>query len=134
MEINIDGSCLCRRVRFSLRGRVNEFYTCYCSRCRKETGSAFAASMFAPLDTVAWISGEECVKRYELPGAEHFCLDFCTQCGSTVPYLSRNRQFYIVPAGAMDGDPGILPTHRIHWGDRARWLDVAPRRGTRKCT
>ncbi len=125
MELNIEGSCLCRSVRFAVRGLVNEFYTCYCSRCRKETGSAFATNMFVPLDAVVWISGEDRLKRFELPNTSYFCLDFCTQCGSTVPYLSRNRQGYIIPVGTLDGDPGVQPTHQIYWADRAPWFDAA---------
>ena len=83
MELNIEGSCLCQSVEFTVRGLINEIYTCYCSRCRKETGSAFATNMFVPINAVAWISGEDHIKRFELPDADCFCLDFCTQCGST---------------------------------------------------
>ena len=110
---------------FAVRGLVNEFYICYCSRCRKETGSAFAANMSVPFIAVVWTSGEDRVKRFELPDADYFCLDFCTQCGSTIPYLSRNRQFYIIPVGTLDGDRGVQPTHQIYWADRAPWSDAA---------
>ena len=71
--------------------------------------------MFVPINAVAWISGEDHIKRFELPDADCFCLDFCTQCGSTIPYLSRNRLFYIIPVGTLDGDPGVRPTHQIYW-------------------
>ncbi len=125
MDINVKGSCLCQSVKFTIKGPVQQFYTCHCSRCQKETGSAFAANIFVPLDSVEWISGENSVARFELPEAEHFCLDFCTTCGTRIPYLSRNRQFYIVPAGSLDDDPGIRPAAQIFWIDRAPWMDEA---------
>ena len=125
MGINVKGSCLCNSVQFTISGPVQRFYTCYCSRCQKETGSAFAANLFVSVDSVEWISGKDQVTRFELPEAEHFCLDFCTTCGTRIPYLSRNRQFYIVPAGSLDGDPVERPSARIFWKDRASWLDAA---------
>lgn len=125
MDINARGSCLCRSVKFTVKGSVQRFYTCHCSRCRKETGSAFATNAFVSLDAVEWVSGEDHAARFELPEAEHFCLDFCRTCGSTIPYLSRNRQFYIVPVGSLDVDLGICPTAQIFWADRAPWLEEA---------
>ena len=46
MRINVKGSCLCNSVQFTISDPVQRFYTCYCSRCQKETGSAFAANLF----------------------------------------------------------------------------------------
>ena len=79
--------------------------------------------MVFALDAVTWISGMRACSRFELADAEYFCLDFCNFCGSTVPYLSRNREFYIVPVGSLDWDPALGPTHSIHWAERAKWVD-----------
>ncbi|RPH66319.1 MAG: aldehyde-activating protein, partial [Hyphomicrobiales bacterium] len=41
------GSCLCGDVRFEIAGDFEKFYLCHCSRCRKDTGSAHGANLFA---------------------------------------------------------------------------------------
>ena len=123
MIIDVNGSCLCESVTFSIKGEVTDFYLCHCKRCQKETGTAFSTSLFVPLNAIAWRSGNEIVKRFELPKTEFFCLDFCTNCGSVVPYLSRNRKFYIVPVGIIDGNLELAPLKQLFWKERASWYD-----------
>jgi len=123
MQIDTRGSCLCGSVTFNVSGVVTDCYICHCTRCRKETGSAFATSIFVPLQAVLWLSGRQLTRRYELPDSDYFCLDFCGRCGSVVPYRSRDQTFYIVPAGCLDGDIVIAPVKQIYFDDRAKWYD-----------
>lgn len=125
MQIDTEGSCLCESVTFSIVGEVSDFYLCHCKRCQKETGSAFSTSFFVPLSAVIWRSGAKTVRRFELPKAKYFCLDFCTSCGSVVPYLSRNREFYIVPVGMLDDTFEFAPVKQLFWEERASWYDEA---------
>ncbi|MFT6655758.1 MAG: hypothetical protein ACJAWI_002533, partial [Marinomonas primoryensis] len=53
------GSCLCGAVKFELKGEFKKFFLCHCSRCRKTSGSAHCASLFAPGAALRWLSGEE---------------------------------------------------------------------------
>ena len=117
----IGGSCLCGQVRFQVHGPYLAFHLCHCSRCRKETGSAHAANLFTAAGNIEWLEGESLVKRFDLPDAERFARAFCTECGGPVPYTSRDGRFLIVPAGSLDGDPGVRPDDNIFWRDRAPW-------------
>jgi len=85
------------------------------------TGSAHAANIFLKADGFRWTKGEGLVGRYELPEAEHYCTGFCTVCGSTLPWVSRNGKYVLVPAGTLDDDPGVRPTRNVFWGSRAPW-------------
>ena len=49
----------------------------------------------------------------------HFCTGFCARCGSNLPWLTRTGRLFIVPAGALDTDPGIRPTRVVHMASRA---------------
>src|SRR5207237_524121 len=97
------------------------FQYCHCSRCRKRTGSIHAANMAVPPEQVRFLSGEENVKRYELPTAKGWSNAFCATCGSGLPWLTRNGKAYIVPAGAMDDDPIERPTRNVHMSSKAIW-------------
>ena len=62
----VTGSCLCGKVRYAIMGNLGVFQYCSCSRCRKFTGSAFAANLLVSPDDFAWLQGEQHVGRYEL--------------------------------------------------------------------
>ena len=122
-EAKVRGSCLCGAVRFRVSGPVLAFQYCYCSRCRKTSGTAHAANIFVRSDALAWITGEEQVRRWDMPEAKYYSRCFCDVCGSALPWLSRTGKAWIVPAGSLDEDPGWRPAMSIFWDSRAPWYE-----------
>ena len=61
------GSCLCGDVRFEVAGDFEKFYLCHCSRCRKDTGSAHGANLFASAARLKWLSGSDKVTTFLAP-------------------------------------------------------------------
>ena len=118
------GNCLCGEVEWEIDGPFEAFHVCHCSRCRKATSAAHACNLFTRPDSIRWLRGQHLVKRFELPGAKRFARAFCTTCGSGVPYVNRTGTALVVPAGTLEGDPGIGPVDRIFWKDRAPWYDA----------
>jgi len=121
----VNGSCFCNKVSYEISSNMGVFQYCHCSRCRKVTGSAHAANLFVAPDDFKWLSGEENVARYDPPETKYFATSFCKNCGSSLPWLSKSGQVVIVPAGSLDGDPGIRPTQNIHCGSRSTWYTDA---------
>jgi len=117
----VSGSCLCASVRYEVRRPFTRFVNCYCSRCRKATGSAHATNAFVPPDAFRWTQGESLVVRYDLPEAQSFSTSFCSKCGSPVPRLTRSGREVIIPAGSLSEDPGVRPSVNRHWTSRAGW-------------
>jgi hypothetical protein len=121
MKNPVGGSCVCGAVAFEIEGPYSAFNYCHCSRCRKKSGSAHAVNVFVPPAQLSWTRGEELVRKFELPGAKAWCSAFCSTCGSAMPWLTRSGKMYIVPAGALDDDPGEKPRRNIHFGSRPPW-------------
>jgi hypothetical protein len=121
MSDKTPGSCLCGAVRFAIEGESRVFQYCHCSRCRKGSGSAHAANLFVDKEQLTWEVGEDHVQRFELPEAKWWSRAFCKSCGASMPWLSRNGKSFIVPAGALDEDPGTRPTRNIYFGSAAPW-------------
>lgn len=115
------GSCLCGAVRYEITGHLGIFQYCHCSRCRKFTGSAYAANLIIAPGQFRWLRGEDLVGRYEHPEARHFATSFCRRCGASLPWLGKSRKAVVVPAGTLDQDPGIRPMQNVFWGSRAPW-------------
>jgi hypothetical protein len=120
-KLQAKGSCLCGHVSYEIQGHLGIFQYCHCSRCRKFTGSAFAANLLVRPESFRWLTGESNVGRYELPEAKHFATGFCKHCGSSLPWLSQSGKAVIVPAGSLDDDPQIKPMQNIFFASRPIW-------------
>lgn len=119
----IRGSCLCGAVAFEASNQF-DFRNCHCSRCRKARGAAFASNMFVRPADFRWLRGEDQLVSYRLPSAQRFGNVFCRTCGSPMPRLVPERDFIVVPAGTLDGDPGVRPSCHIFVGSKAPWHEI----------
>jgi len=118
----VSGSCLCGEVKFECNDAFNLFHLCHCTQCQKATGSAHASNLFIENGNFSWISGEETIRRYDVPG-RNLTSAFCEKCGSPVPYVSKSGEALVVPAGSLDKAPGIAPHSNIFWSERASWYE-----------
>ena len=81
----IRGSCLCKRVRFEIHGKLGRSSHCHCSMCRKATGAAFGTYAEVKIENLKIVSGAEVIMRYRSsPGVER------TFCGDCVERVLRN--------------------------------------------
>ncbi len=122
----ISGSCLCGSVRFEIRPPSTGFRYCHCSRCRKATGAAHAANVFLPESQFRWLAGESLTRRFDLPGAKRFAVNFCAQCGTRMPHKIPGTDNVLIPAGVLDAAPDLKPDSSIFWGSRAPWFVETP--------
>jgi len=120
----ITGGCFCGQVRYEYEPKYLAYRYCFCSRCRKQRGTAHAANIFVAQEALTWLAGENAIKRFDLEGAR-FGNCFCTNCGSPVPRQAMAGKAYLIPAGTVDGDPGIQPEGAIFWDSHVSWLPPA---------
>ncbi|MGO2355292.1 MAG: GFA family protein [Marinomonas foliarum] len=116
------GSCLCGAVKFELEGEFKKFFLCHCSRCRKTSGTAHCANLFAPGATLNWLSGEDKLSFYRLEDT-NFARTFCSVCGSNVSTDAKSRGLVVVPAGCLDTDVDITPQAHIFMDSKGNWDD-----------
>lgn len=122
MEELGSGGCLCGAVRFRLTGRFERFFLCHCARCRKDSGSAHSANLFSTEAGIEWLSGQEAVRVFRLPGTRHE-KGFCATCGSALPVVQGEGAALVVPAGCLDSALDLQPEARICYDSRAEWVD-----------
>ncbi|WP_022851520.1 GFA family protein [Limisalsivibrio acetivorans] len=118
--MNHSGSCLCGKIVFRIDGVFDNFFLCHCEHCRKDTGSAHAASLFSASAKLKWISGESFVKTFDYKSSGHI-KSFCTECGSALPNIQMDGALLVVPAGSLDVEVNIKPDGHIFWANRANW-------------
>ena len=131
-------SCLCGGMAWEVEGPPLMMYHCHCSRCRRARSAAHATNAFYKLDRFRWLRGEELLRSFKLPDAQFFSQDFCSRCGSPAPRVMAAYNRVMLPAGAMDGDPGAPANAHIFASSRAPWdaitddlpqFDAMPPRG-----
>lgn len=120
----VAGSCLCRAVRFEVRGPFGRASHCHCSMCRKAHGAAFGTYARVKRSDFVLLSGAEDIAVYtSSPGTRR---TFCRQCGATLQFLSaRFADEVDVALGTLDDDPGVRPVMHIFTGSKAAWNDIA---------
>lgn len=117
----VTGACLCGGVRFEV-DRVPLIVLCHCSICRRANGSAFEAGAAVPAADFRLVAGADLVQPYaSSPEVER---SFCRVCGSRVPSKARDGAVYFVPAGLLDGDPGVKPALHMFVGSKAPWWEI----------
>ena len=123
----IAGSCLCGGVRFEIARAVGPFELCHCRRCRKASGSAFAAMVGVRTSDFRLVAGRDLIATYEAPLLEApppYRVSFCRRCGSPVPNPDPAADWFEIPAGLFDGDPGLRPDRHIRVDLKAPWHEI----------
>jgi hypothetical protein len=118
----VEGSCFCGTVRYQADGPFSSMTSCHCSMCRKHHGAAFATYVSASLEGFRWVRGEDALLRYQ--SSPQGVRNSCGVCGSTVPMASETPALALLPAGPLEGDPGIRPQAHIFVGSKAPWYTI----------
>lgn len=116
------GSCLCGTIKYEIRGGIGASYLCHCSRCRKATGSAFAASALVATKDFVVLEGEDAMKSFSVKGVHRV---FCAHCGS--PIISRRDWMpdsVRVRLGTLDTPLDQRPQGHIFVASKADWYDI----------
>jgi hypothetical protein len=116
------GSCLCGAIAFEFDDEgVVLSVGCYCSNCRKVSGSQYGVYLQVKIGSFRWLSGEDHVAAYESsPGNQR---GFCRTCGCVAP-LRTSYGAVRVPGGALEEDPGFAPEVVLFTESKAGWCGV----------
>jgi hypothetical protein len=68
------------------------------------------------------LKGEDLIAGFQSsPG---FHRDFCRVCGSRAPHFAEGSDTWGVPAGLLDGDPGVRPALHTSVASKAPWWEI----------
>jgi hypothetical protein len=112
------GGCLCGKVIFQFDGTPTELVNCYCSLCRKSTGSAFSTNAQVSSAEFHWIFGAQHVESFHVPDSK-FVVSFCKECGSLLP--SVRRLSVKVPMGSISLEAGPMRFTNQYTESKAEW-------------
>jgi hypothetical protein len=119
----LHGSCYCGSVRFSVEDAFIYAFYCHCSRCRRRTGSAFAAIGGIESHKLQITSGQADTLKVGENAGGYFCL--CKQCFSPLFSMFAAQQRVHLQLGTLESAPSLRPAHHIFVGSKAPWHEIS---------
>jgi len=112
------GGCLCGAIRFRATGEPSHVTICYCTQCRRQTGSPMVVFPTYPLDRFELLEGRPGTIRVSDFATRQFCRD----CGSPLSWRRDGSPALDLFLGTFD-EPEHMPQpsdqlwtqHRISW-------------------
>jgi len=122
-SLGITGHCLCGSVSYRITGRLGPVVYCYCSQCRRASGTAFAANANVRRSDIAFLSGRDQIREFESSPGKFRA--FCSGCGSPVYSRTAGDEDHLrIRLGSLDGDPGRRSLAHCWVSSKAPWFEI----------
>ena len=121
----IEGGCNCGAVRYAIDGEPLAVAACHCTRCRRQSGSAFSVNLVVVASTMT-VTGDLAVfEDTETSSGASVMRQFCRVCGSPIrSLLAANPAITAVKAGTVDEPDGFAPTLHVWTQSKLAWVEV----------
>jgi hypothetical protein len=115
----MNGECHCRAIRFEAIGEPSWIGACYCTDCRKISGSPYTVFAEFIKDKFDILSGTP--KNYK--SSSNVIRSFCENCSSPIAftYIDSPDHFYI-PIGVFDDAETFAPKKHIWVSQKLPWI------------
>ena len=123
----IEGGCNCGAVRYAIDGEPLAVAACHCTRCRRQSGSAFSVNLVVMASTMTvTVTGDLAVfEDTETSSGASVMRQFCRVCGSPIrSLLAANPAITAVKAGTVDEPDGFAPTLHVWTQSKLAWVEV----------
>ena len=122
----IRGGCLCGAVRYEADGEPAMSGLCYCSDCRKASGSGFIPFMLYRAGAVRF-SGSALQFTTRSVRGEDAVRNFCPVCGALLfGGIVGQDTSHTIYAGSLDDPSAFEPKIAIFNRERADWAVLPP--------
>ena len=113
------GECLCGCVQYKVPDAFEYALNCYCSQCRRATGSAFKPMAGIRRSRPSLTRGHDSAATYGDVAANHDI--HCGRCGSLLYSVVRGGEYVHVTMGTLTGGTSIRLSMHIFTGSKAHW-------------
>ena len=123
--MHVTGGCLCRAIRFEGDAEPQFQVTCYCTDCRRTSGTGHAAMMGFTDDAIRVTPGAREFASWADSGND-IIRAFCPTCGSGICLRTAGTPHMIfLRASALD-DPSLFAPQLAVWAALAPSWDPVP--------
>jgi hypothetical protein len=117
----MEGGCHCGAIRFNVTGEPMWIGVCYCTDCRKISGTPSMTFAEFEKDSLTILRGSP--KEYQ--SSKKVTRTFCEACGSPLSYISSAYPDKVeIPVGAFDDPESLAPQVHIWTSRKPSWLVI----------
>jgi hypothetical protein len=121
------GGCHCGAVRYEVSGFPLLLYTCNCTDCQRQSGSAFALNMPVAVKDFRIQQGEPSAWQHLSPKDVPVISRFCGECATRLYGERAGRKETInVRAGTLDDTSWLIPAAHLFMRSAQPWVQVDP--------
>ena len=120
---NHAGSCLCRRIRYTVTGPLGLTINCHCTDCRRSHAADFATLVEIPWSAFRFTQGEDQLTTYTTESGTK--RSFCRHCGSILTVWSEaDKTMLEIAPSTLDTPVDVRVDHHIYVRSRAPWYTI----------
>lgn len=117
----IEGGCLCRDIRYRIRGATLISATCECQTCRKASAAAIVPWIHFDSDHLEFVAG----KPVEYRSSADVTRTFCGRCGTPLTYRKDDYGKMIdVTVCSLDEPDAFPPVAHCWTSQRLGWIQL----------
>jgi len=126
-SLPMTGGCQCGAIRYEIASFPLLLYTCNCTDCQRQTGSAFALNMPVRFKDFRILQGEPNGWHHTSPNGTAVISRFCGTCGTRL-YGERDGRPETVSlrAGTLDDRSWLVPVAHFFTRSAQPWVQPAP--------
>ena len=122
----LSGGCNCGAVRYEITGAPLTLYTCHCTTCQTQTGSAFAMSLRVRPGDLRIIKGEPRSYSLVADSGRAKALVFCPDCGTRLWHEPRDGADISIKPGTLDDTSWLRPVGHLWTRSKQPWVQIEP--------
>ena len=121
------GGCQCGAIRYEIGGFPLLLYTCNCTDCQRQSGSAFALNMPVAVKDFRILKGEPRGWQHLSPKGTPVISRFCAECATRLYGERAGRAETInVRAGTLDDTSWMIPAAHFFMRSAQPWVEAEP--------
>lgn len=127
MSKELEGGCLCGKVRFRTNQAPMRTIACHCKFCQRVTGSSYFAESMFPMTAVSFSGASLSKYEHVSEGSKkRVFVHFCANCGTTVSLtFERWPDVRGIARGCYD-DPNAVAVSSHIWTESAQMGTALP--------
>jgi hypothetical protein len=118
-----EGGCACGTVRYRLTSDPLFVHCCHCTRCQRQTGSAFVINVLIEADRVELLAGEPEVVPVPRASKKQKIWR-CPECQIALYSQYTTPRIRFVRAGTLDDPASVSPDVHIFTSTKLPWVEL----------
>ena len=127
-SLPMTGGCQCGAIRYQITSFPLLLYTCNCTDCQRQTGSAFALNMPVAVKDFRITQGEPKGWHHLSPSGSQVISRFCGECATRLYGERAERpQTINIRAGTVDDTSWLMPAAHMFMRSAQPWVQPEPK-------